>query len=138
MISVWIGLADSQNLAPQMNYCDTIAEFERFRKVDSMATFIKINSSEDDRFKSISDSKWCMNAGGEVVFVWSRKTYGISPKLQKSPELPEQILISQILIENQEETELWCDTADEALEYQIDGIRLRDIITDVEVTDRTI
>lgn len=103
-----------------------------------MTTFKRINSEEDDRFKSISDFKWCINGGGEVVFVWKGKTYGISPKLKKSPELPEQILISQILIENQEETEMWCDSPDEALEYLIDGIRLRDIITEVVVTDRTI
>lgn len=124
--------------SPPINYYDTIPEFKSFRKGESMTTVIKTNSSEDDRFKSISDFKWCINAGGEVVFIWNGKTYGISPKLKKSPELPEQILISQILIENQEETEMWCDSPDEALEYRIDGIRLRDIITEVEVTDRTI
>lgn len=78
------------------------------------------------------------NAGAEVVFVWIGKTYGISPKLKKSPELPEQILISQTLIEKQEETEMWCDSPDEALEYRIDGIRLGNIMTEVGVTDRTI
>ena len=36
------------------------------------------------------------------------------------------------------ETEKWCATADEALEYMIDGVRLREIITQVEVKARTI
>ena len=49
-----------------------------------------------------------------------------------------QIFISQVYIEKMEQTEKWCDTADEVLEYVIDGDRLRDIITEVEVTDRTI
>ena len=62
----------------------------------------------------------------------------IFSKLQRTPSSPIQILISQVLIDNMEETEKWCDTADEVLEYQIDGERLRDIITKVEVIDRTI
>ena len=48
------------------------------------------------------------------------------------------MLISQILIDDMEATEKWCDNADEVLEYTIDGDRLRDIITKVDVTDRTI
>ncbi len=47
-------------------------------------------------------------------------------------------MISQVLIDNPEETERWYDTADELLEFQIDGERLRDIITKVDVNDRTI
>ena len=48
------------------------------------------------------------------------------------------MLISQVLIKNMEATEKWCDNADEVLEYIIDGERLRDIITKVDVTDRTL
>ena len=33
---------------------------------------------------------------------------------------------------------MWYATPDEVLEYLIDGVRLREIITQVEVTDRTI
>lgn len=35
-------------------------------------------------------------------------------------------------------TEKWCDTADEVLEYIIGGDRLRDVITQVKVWERTI
>lgn len=41
-------------------------------------------------------------------------------------------------VDNQQKTEKWCKDVDEVLEYMIDGERLRDIITKVEVTDRTI
>ena len=35
-------------------------------------------------------------------------------------------------------TEKWCDTADEILEYMVGEDRLRDVITQVKVWDRTI
>ncbi|WP_040195474.1 hypothetical protein [Candidatus Soleaferrea massiliensis] len=101
----------------------------------------KVIYTKDDgslNFTSISDFKWCIDCGGEVVFIWKDKTYGITPKLKKSPYSPAQMLISQIEVENMEQTEKWCDTADELLEYTIDGDRLRDIITKVHVLDRTI
>ena len=103
-----------------------------------MGDLIGTNSTEDNRFKSISDFKSCVNCGGEVQLEWKGKVYGIWPKLSRTPGVPLQMLISQVLTDDMESTELWCDTADEVLEYVIDGDRLRDIITKVEVTDRTI
>lgn len=73
-----------------------------------------------------------------MVCKWHGKIFGIWPRLRKTPDSPLQILIPQILIEDMETTEKWCDNADEVLEYIIDGERLRDIITKVEVTDRTL
>jgi len=34
------------------------------------------NSAEQNRFKTISDFKWCMERGGEVEFVWKCVNYG--------------------------------------------------------------
>ena len=39
---------------------------------------------------------------------------------------------------NQEETEKLCNTSDEVLEYMVGADRLRDVITQVTVLDRTI
>lgn len=103
-----------------------------------MSAIVKANSPEDDRFKTISDFKWCVKNGGEIVFIRNNRTFGIASRIRRTPTSPEQILVSQIYIKNAEATEKWCNTADEALEYVIDGVRLRDIITEVEVTDRTI
>lgn len=58
--------------------------------------------------------------------------------LKKTPFSPEQTLIAQIFPENTEQAEKWCDTAEEVLEYPIDGDRLREIITKVDEIDRTI
>ncbi len=96
------------------------------------------NSLEENRFKTISDFKWCMICGGEVEFCVGERVFGVFPKLKRTSDSPEQILICEKFVENQESTEQWSNTADEVLEYKIDGVSLRDIITEVEVTDRTI
>ena len=98
----------------------------------------KQNVSENTRFESISYFKNCIRWGGEIEFVWKGKHYGVFSRLQKTPTSPIQILISQLLIEDYQKTDKWCDTADEALEYMVGDDRLRDVITEVEVLDRTI
>ena len=103
-------------------------------------TYVGTNSLEENRFKTISDFKWCVNCGGEIQFEWKGLVYGIFPKLQKTPDAPLQMLISQVHIdpEDMAASEKWCDTADDVLEYMVSGDRLRDVITQVTVWDRTI
>jgi len=125
-------------LGDAINYPDGAPEFKGFGGDVKMAAWVGTNSLEDNRFKSISDFKWCLYCGGEVQFEWKDKIFAIFPKQRKTPDSPIQICITQVLVDNMEETEMWCDTADEVLEYRIDGDRLRDIITDVTVWDRTI
>ena len=100
---------------------------------------IQSNSIEENRFKTISDFKWCMKCGGEVQFVWNGTTYccfgEITPKGSASPRM----LIAQAgSAETNMRTEKWCDNADEVLEYMVGEDRLRDIITQVTVIERTI
>lgn len=123
---------------PPINYPGEAPEFKCYRGQKNMDSHIHPNTIEENRFETISDFKWCVNCGGEVQFEWHGKVFGICPKLRKTPDSPLQMLISQILIDDMEATEKWCDNADEVLEYTIDGNRLRDIITKVDVTDRTI
>lgn len=126
------------HLGPPINYPGGAPEFKCYARQKSMDSYSRSNTLDENRFETISDFKWCMHSGGEVQFEWHGKVFGIWPKLRKTPESPFQILISQVLIDNMEATEKWCDNADEVLEYIIDGDRLRDIITKVDVTDRTI
>lgn len=125
---------------PPINYPNGAPEFKRFGGYNRMSKVIGMNSFEDNRFKTISDFKWCVNGGGEVEFEWKGLTYGIWPKLRKTPDAPLQILISQVYIdaEDMAATEKWCDTADDVLEYMVGDDRLRDVITQVTVWDRTI
>ena len=91
-------------------------------------TVILPGNIEEDRFQTISEFKECMRYHGEVEFEWKGTLYTIT-----HPE--GMINISEAW---KPETEKWCATADEALEYRIDGVRLREIITQVEVKARTI
>ena len=86
------------------------------------------NTEEDNRFKTISDFKECLIRGGEVVFSWKGTTYAVSSYAEK-------FSISEAY---KQETEKLCNTADEVLEYMVGSDRLRDVITQVTVLDRTI
>lgn len=125
-------------LGPPINYPDGAPEFKVFGGCKHMNKIIGMNSPEENRFQTISDFKWCVNSGGEVEFEWKGAVFGIWPKLRKAPNAPLQMVISQIYIENSASTEKWCDTADELLDYVVCGDRLRDVITQVTVIDRTI
>ena len=124
---------------PPINYPNGAPEFKRFGGIRQMA-YARTNSLEENRFKTISDFRWCVNCGGEIQFEWKGLVYGIFPKLQKTPDAPLQMLISQVHIdpEDMAASEKWCDTADDVLEYMVSGDRLRDVITQVTVWDRTI
>ena len=99
---------------------------------------------EDNRFQSISDFKWCMKRNGEVQFRWKGIPYTIV-------HVHDKIVVSlgyyqkdgkyYNISTNQEHSskdELWGDTADDILEFNVSGDRLRDVITQVTVLDRTI
>ena len=105
----------------------------------NMATWVGTNSLEDNRFKTISDFKQCMRRGGEVQFEWNGVLYCcfgcISPA---ADAMPKMVICQAGSVEVNTRTEKWCDTADEILEYMVGGDRLRDVITQVKVWERTI
>lgn len=97
------------------------------------------NSVEENRFKTISDFKWCMKYGGEVQFVWKGTTYCcFGNVLPAGGRTPRMVIAQAGSVEVNRRTEKWCDTADELLEYMVGEDRLRDVITQVTVIERTI
>ena len=92
-------------------------------------TIVPANTHEQNQFTTISDFKTCMRWHGEVEFIWNEIPYCITHRGNG------KISIS---VANQEETEKLCDTSDEVLEYMVGLDRLRDVITQVTVLDRTI
>lgn len=81
-------------------------------------------------FTSINDFKWCMKCGGEVQFLWRGKhyvavRYGVNDK----------ITICEAF---NQASEIAYDSADDALEFMVGYDRLRDVITQVTVIERTI
>lgn len=108
----------------------------------SLKMFGKIipqNTPEQNRFTGISDFKWCMKCGGEVQFIWNGTTYCCFGKITPNGSTESMMYISKADCEaNWESTEKWCHNADEILEYMVGGDRLRDVITQVTVIERTI
>ena len=92
-----------------------------------MNTIVHANTPEESRFETISEFKWCVDCGGEIEFIWNGKIYDIVHD-------PDAIVI----YEAYSDKESYYKTADELLEHLIDGDRLRDMVTHMEVTDRTI
>lgn len=81
-------------------------------------------------FKTISEFKQSLSWGAEIVFTWNNTTYGVVRYGTGN-----KITIYEA---NKPETEKVCKTADEALEYMVGSDRLRDVITQVTVLERTI
>lgn len=97
------------------------------------------NSLEENRFKSISDFQGCMDRGGEVQFEWKGIDYCCFGCIRPGPgQKPRMVICQAGSVEVNSRTEMWGDTADELLEYMVGGDRLRDVITQVKVWERTI
>lgn len=104
-----------------------------------MAALVGTNSFEDNRFKTISDFKQCMRRGGEVQFEWNGVMYCCFGCITPSPDAEPRMVIAQVgSVEENHRTEKWCETSDEILEYMVGNDRLRDVITQVKVWERTI
>ena len=101
--------------------------------------FTSGNLNEGCSFTGISDFKWSMKCGGEVVFRWNGTEYCCFGKLEHPEDGKTKMFISKTnREENWESSEKWCDTSDEVLEYMVGFDRLRDVITQVTVIERTI
>ena len=102
-------------------------------------------SLEENRFKTISEFKWCVNHGGEVEFEWKGKSYSIThPEgrinigegyYEKDGKYYNVASHTEYILGN---GDLWGDTADDILEFNVGGDKLRDVITQVKVWSRSI
>ena len=104
-----------------------------------MISWVGTNSFEDNRFKTISDFKQCMRRGGEAEFEWNGVMYCCFGCVEDTDSGRTRMLISRSgSVEVNTRTEKWRDGADEVLEYMVGNDRLRDVITQVTVLDRTV
>ncbi len=101
--------------------------------------------SYETRFESISDFKWSLECGAEINLIWRNKMYVIIGCVEEGIAFSEGCyekdgkyynVISHT--EYNPKEEIVFQTADEVLDITINGERLRDVITQVRVTDRTI
>jgi hypothetical protein len=126
-----------------INYPDLVPDFKSYKGVNLFMPN-NITCNEEDRFKTISDFKWCIDCGGEVEFRWKNKLYSITHPEGRINigegcyEKDGKYYNVNSHTEYSPDDDMWGDTADEILEYIVDGDRLRDVITQIEVIVRTI
>lgn len=116
-----------------------------FKFLGGREKMILFENRDELRFENIRDFKWCMECGGEVEFIWKGKSYSIT-HANGAINIGEGYYIDQNGIARNVESHEPCkeiegldaETADGILEYVIDGDKLRDIITQIEVVSRTI
>jgi len=81
------------------------------------------------RFKTISEFKYCVKHGAEIVIEWKGTEYGI---------FWDHASKRHYIGHDSPDTNVFYDTPDELLEYRVGDDRLRDVITQVTVIDRTL
>lgn len=131
-----------------IHYPDGAPEFKYYQgagyKMSKFTEIKEVPTFEDNRFKTISEFKWCVNDGGEVEFEWKGNQYTIchpDGRINIGAGCYEKDGKYYNMNTNQEytsEDEMWGDTADDILEYSVAGDKLRDVITQVKVWSRSL
>lgn len=132
-------------------YNRDVPAFKHYKKKENIMSNKTPYSNPDYKFKTISDFVWAMNCGTEIQFSWKGKAYCIFSKLTKDDNSPEQMNICEAYYEKDNKlynilsdteydinNEFWADTVEEILDFEIGGEKIKDIITQVDVADRTI
>lgn len=81
----------------------------------------------DNNFYDERDLVDCLNRGCEVEFLYNDKKYSIT-------HVEEGISVIEFYNEDSEKT---YSTSEQALEYEIEGKMLKDIIREMKITDRS-
>ncbi|MGN1001783.1 MAG: hypothetical protein ACI4PC_03355, partial [Oscillospiraceae bacterium] len=112
-----------------INYPEGAPDLKQYRKeVYFLDTNIIPYDPEAYRFKTISEFKTSMRYGAEVVIEWQGQEYGIWSENGSIRITCSGIPNESHIFEN----------SDAALEFMVGADRLRDVITQVTVLDRTI
>ena len=103
-----------------------LADGMRKEWIDGEEVWVIPYDEEALRFRSISEFKWSLETGGEIVIVWKDVFYGIfrDPRDER------------FCIGRQGEPATYYDTVDELLEHSVEGDRLRGIVTKMAVSER--
>ncbi|MCM1364384.1 MAG: DUF4417 domain-containing protein [Faecalibacterium sp.] len=95
----------------------------------SQGKFILFDDYDEMKFEGISDFKWSVQHGSEVEFNWKGKSYGIGLEAKDTWVLYQA---------NTAGSDVYFKSVDELLNFKIDDDILRDIVTEIEVTVRTL
>ena len=140
---VWENPDGSPTIKEHINYPDGAPDFT-LHKGELRYMSENIIDNTEDRFESISEFKRCIKCGGEIEFAWKGKYYSITHpegriNIGEGYYVKDGKCYNALSHDKCIDVEgLWGDTADEILEYVMDGDRLRDVITQVEIMARTL
>jgi len=129
------------DLGESINYPSGAApEFKMFKGIETMEEFYL--PSGDLKFSSISEFKWSLKCNSEIEFMWNGKAYTILP-LHPGFNIGEGYYTKDGIHYNTEDNTA-CediigadyDTPEKLLNHAIDGQKLREIITQIDVIYR--
>lgn len=131
---------------PEINYWGAVPEFKARKEKDNMINWDHVDGvitnlvydEEAMRFKTISEFKDCVKRGAEIVFEWNGIEYGVfTVPISKRKDNKIHYISQCGNAEVHRATVLYAETPDEILEYMVGNDRLRDVITQVFVNERT-
>lgn len=136
------------SLGPPINYHDNIPEFKKYNNKESGMSEIVGNVnylSGFDNYESIEEFKWSMVYGGELEFMWKDKGYTIFRK-EEGFNIGEWNYIDEEGVVRYKLTGevypnyegITVKTIDSLLDLELDGDKLRNIVTQIDVKFRSI
>lgn len=112
----------------QINYPNGCENLKEFRK-DYVMTQKFLDLTGD--FKDTAEFKWVLDCGAEVVFEWNGKKYFVG-----RPSTDSKFWLAEAYVETPSiMMEL---SLDEVLEFELDGTKIKDLITEAEIIERTL
>ena len=124
----------------QINYSDEVPAFKMSKVEKTMSEDFDPSIFDQYQYESLGEFKFNMECGSEIEFTWNDRIFAIFSALKETPDSPVRKMITEIYVDNMEETEMWCDTPDEVLDYMIEGKTLRERFNNHEIliTGRTV
>ncbi len=114
------------NFEKAINYWDNAPEFKTYGgRITMQNNAASIRNV--DNLSSISEFKYKLISGSEFMFSWNGISYGV---------FSDESRYCIALADGSQEK--WCTDVDEVLEYMVGTDRLRDVITQVQITYRTL
>ena len=124
-----------------INYPSGAPEFKCYKEKKYMSEPI-IVASDDMKFESLADFKWSLEYGGEIVFEWNGKSFGAFKYTQRTHDSSKKFFIGPSDPTQKEYPnkykECYTDSIDKILDYEIDGDKLREVVTKIRVEWRGI
>lgn len=127
-------------LGRQINYSDEVPAFKMSKGEKRMSEGFDPSMFDQYQYESLGDFKFNMECGSEIEFTWNDRIFAIFSAISETSDSPVRKMITEIYVDNMDETEMWCDTTDEVLDYMIEGKTLRERFNNHEIliTSRTV